>query len=228
MISLLHGEDFVASRKDLWRIKSEFTGEVVEIDGKTATKEQLVVVLGTPSLFGEKRLVVIENFLASKDIGKETFDKDSHWDLVLWEGKKLTVSQVADWQKRLASVRVLEFKVDPAIFKFVEAVRPGNGKQAISLLRECLRSEAIEVVYVMLVRQIRLLLLTGSKAKIGPEDFQKLSPWQRARLSTQAARFSQDQLQRFYKQLLEIDFQIKSGQEVADLATSIELLLLCL
>lgn len=134
----------------------------------------------------------------------------------IWKDHKLSATQIKELEKKYGQLAVEEFKTDPVVFKFLDSLRPGNEKVFMPLWSQYLKNEQPEVAFVMLVRQFRLML-----------DWQNpdLQPWQKNKIRNQADSFGAENLKSLYKKLLEIDYQIKSGQSAVDLQTSLELLL---
>jgi len=227
MITLLHGENIVASRKSLTQItqKAQQEGlEVASFDGKKIDLSQIRPALESGSLFGKNRLVVVENLVSSpkgKDkkrileyLSKGQFDND----LVLWEERQLKGQE----EKQFSQAKIQLFRLDPVIFRFLENIRPGNSKLTLQLLQELKRKEEAEMIFYMLIRQIRLLILAKD---LGAGGLSSLSPWQQQKLLTQAKYFTLDQLQKFYKELLKVDFHQKTSGDSYSLSSRLDLLL---
>lgn len=141
MITLLHGENTTASRKKLEEIKAGFTGEIVVLDGKTVTETEFVQATQSQSMFDQKRLVVVE--------GIPSFEiKNLEEEVVFWENKKIANSESL---KSLKSLKVEEFKTPAIIFKLTDSLRPGNGKGAVRVFRECLVTLDAEYIFLMIV-----------------------------------------------------------------------------
>ncbi len=224
MTTLLHGENITASRSRLLEIRSNFNGEVIILNGQSTPPQEVAMALTSASLFQDKKLVVIESALDIKNLPSP--DKGSPIDLILWEDGKLTAAQLNFLKKIFPDLKVEEFTVPPAVFRFLESLRPGEQKVFLPLWQTYIRTEVLEVAATMLTRQFRLLLLVKQKNP-GFEDLKSLAPWQISRLEQQSAAFTQSKLTLFLKELLEIDYALKSGKR-PDLQTSLELLLLSL
>lgn len=196
MITIYHGEDISASRKAL-------PPETTIIEAKDATAERLTQLIEGDSLFGEKKMVAIENL--------KTLPKGISGDLILWYDHKLTPGQL----KEFPDAKIQEFKLSEIVFKFAESIKPGNQKVMLPLFQQFCQQEFIEIVFTMIVRQFRLMLNPSA-----------LSGWQKDRIVSQSKHFTPDQLQATYKKLLAIDFEFKNGQAISDLTGSLELFLL--
>ncbi len=196
MITLFHGEDIGASRKAL-------PPEAIIIEAKTATAERLTQLLEGDSLFGDKKPVIIENL--------KILPKNISGDLILWFDHKLTPGQI----KEFSGAKIQEFKLSEVVFKFVESIKPDNQKVMLPLFEQFCRQEFIEIVFIMIVRQFRLLL-----------DTRQLAGWQKDRVVAQAKKFTPESLKSLYKKLLDIDFEQKNGLAISDLKGTLELFLL--
>lgn len=201
MITLLHGENVTASRKRLSEIKDNFDGEVVYADLNSS--------LESSSLFFSKRLLILENVLGVK---LPEIDNDN---LVFWEGKKLSATQITSFLKKYPKANVEEFKIDPVVFKFVESIGPGNQKVMMPLWKKYMATEEPEIAMTMIVRQIKLMLVN-----------ENMAPWQKERLARQASLFGEERLKKMLGELLEIDYKNKSGQSTVGLADLLEVWLL--
>lgn len=222
MIILIHGEDIASSRNFLTEQRQTHKGEVQLITPETTSPELLTQAFTSSSLFETNRLIILEGFFTGRKttVTKEIPKLESSANIIIWEGKKLTLGQISVIEKIFPGVSIKEFKQNQVVFKFVESIRPKNQKQMLTLLQEYFKVEIPEIVFSMIVRQLRLLLLIKS----GSAD--ELSPWQKSRLEAQAKSFNFEQLKSIYAQLLDIDFKIKSGQLAYNLPTAIELFLL--
>lgn len=213
MIYLLHGESTVASRTELGQLREKFKNhEVVIFDGKTVTPTQLLQATQSTSLFGTNRLVVVEN-LFSKRLAKKSTDivdfayvlsqLDTSQEIIFWEekelGKKMLELLPAKTDRAL-------FRPDRSLFAFVDGLKPGDGRHMLPLFERTLEKDAPEIVFALLVRQCRLLLMVKNGQT--PEE---LAPWQTRKFHLQATHFTLPQLLALYKRLFEIDVKIKTG-----------------
>lgn len=220
MIRLLHGDNLVESRKGLGTLISEARGkgaEVVFFSGKKITISDLRGALESGSLLGNNRLVVIENLLGgiqskekSKVIGYLK-DGDFDNDLVLWEEKEI---------KKTGLPKVFQeqvFKVNQIIFRFLESLKPGNQKEMLNLLLQLKQREEAEMVFYMLIRQFRYLILGKDN------ELSKMPEWQSRKFVSQSKFFSEEKLKEVYKSFLKIDFQQKTSSDSFSLYSRLDL-----
>jgi len=229
MITILHGDNVVASRRVLnekiEEAKGKRVAEVVRLDGKKVELSEIKQAMESTSLFGGERMVVIENLLtrpkskALSEIG-EYFGQQkpvASNQTILWEGKSLTPTSLKLFGP--GKTEILEFKPAAVIFKLTDAIRPGNAGELLTLLKECVKADSVEMVFYMLSRQIRLLLQSESN------DF-KMAPWQMTKIKNQRSKFKNEKILRIHEQLLLIDERVKTGQSQLGLEGELEMLLL--
>jgi len=229
MLVLLHGDNDLGIQNRLDQIKADHSGwETVFLDGKTNTVERIIQSFSSQSLFGEdKKLLIITNTFADKTLLGNLPVPEKSFDLIFVEHKKATATQIKDLQEKFGKISVEEAKENSAMFTFVEAIAPNSGL-AISILRSQMTDEVPEIIFTMIVRQFRLMLLAATNATEGPDDWKRLSDWQKGKLKTQAKKFTVDQLKSAFSKLAEIDRKIKTGQLPGSLREEMENFLLFL
>ena len=224
MITLIHGDNIEASRKEFNRQKDNAMGrEVRQLDGRSLDDGMLIQALESSSLFSGGTLVVIERLFGK--IGKNTkritayasiLNKAKDVDVVIWEEKELGPSIV----KQLLSVTNRSFMLPPQIFAFLDGVKPNNAKQLIPLYSSLIKEEAPELVFAMLIKRIRLLIqLADHQVPAG------ISPWQISRLTTQAKSFTMEQLIDLYKNIHDIEVLLRTGNAPFTIAQYTELMI---
>jgi len=233
---ILHGENIVLSRKRLTEKIGEFKtrlkgstlqkGEIIRLEGKTTNLTELKQAVESGSLFGQERLVVIENIFSCRPSKEKEeilgyLKKNNPENLIIWEGKTIDGRVLTPF----SGVKVEKFALTPIIFKFLDSLAPGNQKNSLFLLHQCLNQELPEMVFYMLARQVRLLIIA---ADLGEKGLSNLSEWQRVKFLRQAKKFNLGQLLHLYRQLLKIDWQQKTGETPLSLASQLDLLIACL
>lgn len=220
---ILHGDNLMASRQILTGKIKNFSGEVIRLDAKKINLTDLKQALETHSLFGQKKLVAIENlFSRQKSKEKEALTnylkENKPPNLIVWEGK--TIDGRALTSFKFAQIQKLV--VPTVIFKLVDSLSPQNKKNSLSWLSQCLKSQPAEMIFYMICRQINLLIIA---ADLGSEGLEKMAPWQKMNLVRQAKNFSLNQLIDIYRQLLEIEYQQKTGRASLPLKSQLDLLI---
>ncbi len=227
MITVLHGDDIVSSRKQLTELKAKFAAyEQVALIGEAAELSDVIQLFEANSLFDQKKLIILERFIETKDKKKlaltfNLFKKNPDCEVIFWEAKEIKKELLAFFPKQTT---VLLFKESQFIFRFLESLRPANAKQMLSLFHETLKNETDERVFYMLVRQFRLLLAISSSGKISETN--RLAPWQKTRLAIQAKYFSSERLIKLYRRLFILEKQLKTGTGALPLSHALDLFLL--
>lgn len=218
---IIHGDNQVESRQFLISQIEQAKAkdkEVVRFEGKEIEIEQLHQALEELSLLGKKKLVVIENLL-TKPPQKSIIDylnKNQPKNLIIWEEKEISQSKINQLK---AQARF--FKLPPIIFKFLDALLPGNSRHSLSLLKQAVGQSSAENVFYMLARQIRYLIIAN---QLGKKGLTGLHPFQQQKIAIQAKKFQLSQLLTLHRKLLYIDWQQKTGQAPMDLSAQLDLL----
>lgn len=223
MLQIFHGDNTALSRKllqDAIAKERQLGRQIQTLEGDKLTPRDLDSTLATANLFSQETLV-IENLLSrlrSKDkdaclelLAKYSGDKN----VLLWDKKEVTKANLS----KLPSVRVSLSKAPTALFSLLESLGPGSAKRSLALLHEVVASTEDIVVFTMIARQISSLIIIRSATS------PKFSPWQLAKLRSQAANWSDKQLTTFLSRLLQIDFAIKTGATKLSYTDHLDLLL---
>lgn len=232
MITILHGDEIVASRQQLSNLinlaKSQGR-EIIKLDGQKCDFSQIRQALESSSLFVQEKLVVFENLIKrvqkykDKEIPRYFIKSKIQVDVILWENKEFSQAIIKKFAKNPV-VRL--FKIPSIAFKFLESLKPHNAKYSLTLLQQYLEAAPAPVIFFMLIRQFRFLFLTKSNNKNGPSDFKKLAFWQKQKLTNQSRWFTIEKLKEIYKKLLEIEYKTKTGKTPFNLKEEIELFIL--
>jgi len=217
MITILHGDNYIASRNNLNQVT-----KAIKLDAKTTSLEELSQALESQSLFQDDQPIIIENLLslprsknkqALVDIVLRNVDKA----IYLWDKKTISAAV----KKQFKTAKIQEFKLTKSIFKFLDAIKPNNQKQILTFLHLSTDTDPIELVFYLLHRRISQLIV----ALDAPSDL-KGAPWQIGKLTSQAKGFTLNQLIKLHQKLTDIDYSIKTGQAALPMASQLDLLFL--
>lgn len=213
MIVLIHGDDTVSSRVKLQEEKVLHKDENIQfLDGTKITSTQLHEVFSSLSLFTLGKTVIIENLIGgpkskAKDQSLSILSTYSqNHSIILWEKSEVTKTILT---KYFTKSKVYLYTYPKILFSFLDSIGRRSPGEILQMFHELLRHTDAEMVYSMLVRQWRFLLIAKDLGRTG---LGMLSPWQAHKFVDQAGTFSIDQLQQSYRQLLSVDANIKSGQ----------------
>lgn len=227
MIKVFSGDNQAASREAYLNTIQQMQeqkglADKVDLLGDKVTLPELQQAIDTMSFFSSGRLVCIENLLSRRDSKekKEILSYLTNYtgdtQIILWEKQALTPSV----KKKISTLNHQEFKFSQKLFTFLDSIKPGNYSQSISLLNQTLLTESPELVFAMLIRQIRLLIQVADKGDV------RLAPWQRSRLEMQARALGLKTLLKFHDQLLQIDIDQKSSNKLLSLEQNLDRLIL--
>jgi len=211
MLILLHGDNIVASRNELTRLKEGAKGkEIRDINGKDISEQDLRQAVESLSLFGTTMLVVIENTFAS--IGRKEkqikllagiiSNASDAVDILLWEPKEIGKTVLSELKK----AKVQLYKTPPIIFEFLDSLLPNQTKKLVLVSEKTMESVPIELILYMTEMRVRQLIQV--KDNVTPE---KMSPWQAMRLTNQGKSFTMDKLLSMHTQLIDLEYSFKSG-----------------
>lgn len=187
MITIFHGDDLSLSRQAyLSTFEKMGESQVLHLDTKNINLDQINNFLQGGSLFAESQLIAIDNFFS---ITKSTQTKliplllNSKTDIVLWQDKMLTVVQL----KTFPQAKVQKFKADNHIFSCINSLKPHNLSRFIKQYHEICGKDLFDLFFYLLKGTIRRQLTTRSA-------------------------YSQPVLVKTYLQLIELEYQYKTGQ----------------
>lgn len=227
MITILHGENEVQSRQKLVSLLDEARTKGIEIhrvQAKKISRADLEEQLIRTDLFGSEKLVVIEG-LHSLPKGKAASElislvATSLTNIVLWEARALTATML----KQFPGAEAYEFKISKKLFAWLDSLsgRPTSTQQVASLklLHESLEQEDAMFCFIMLIRQVRLLIQVADG--VVPPG----APFMITKLKKQVQSFTPPQLQKMHERLTEMDINQKTSGSAIDLATQLDLFLL--
>jgi hypothetical protein len=245
MLTIIHGTDIAASRKYFLDQKQAHPDALL-LDAESVNLTDLAQVIEGGGLFGESKYIFIEQFLTKRKKSGDYKDiisyLDSHADehtIYLWENKELDIGT----QKAFKKATVKPFKLPQTLFLLLDSIKPDNGKQLITLFHQTIESTEVEMVFFMLIRQLRMLLALSSDGHprggrlersgshdspgVGGEiDEIKRLTWQKTKLQKQASLFKTSHLLTLYNQLFEIEKQQKTGKLSSSLISTIDFFLL--
>ena len=222
MVTIIHGDDVVSSRN--FFLAQKKSNEPI-LNGENLTFTQLVQSLEGGSLFGEEKVLLIENFfLKNSDAEIRTIanyvEKHTAFQFLFWEGKKLLQKHRSCFKDPV----IKQFLLPTVLFTFLQSVRPNN-KNSVLLLHKTIATTAVELVFSLLIRQFRLLLAVMDGSTNTIEEVKRLASWQLASLTRQANLFSVEELKTAYQKLFTIEKGLKTGTLPSTLVQSIDFFL---
>lgn len=221
MITIVCGEDLVASRSYFHEMVKEFKNKDIEVQNVSLDELQsMSEMIYSVSLFSQKRVFFMENVNTKlKSMDKKTsmvlsaIHRADGLELIIWEDRPSR-------ELKLSSLgKVKEFKLKKNIFVFLESFYPGNRREFLSILADLVDSSEERFIFLMLSRHTRNLILVK-------EDKQllKLASWQLYKLSKQAQRWTLANLILVYESMMKIDHNDKTSNSPFSIKESLDIL----
>ena len=219
MLTIIHGSDTTQSRKYFIDEKNKIKDAIL-LDADKVNLTDLTQILEGGGLFGETKYLFIEQLLTKRkksaeleNILKYLETNAAEHTIILWESKELERSAFNTFKKAI----IKPFKLPQTLFQLLDAIQPGNGKLLIKLFHLTVEITESEMVFFMLIRQIRILLALSGTADTPIDEVKRIQPWQKSKLESQARRFNTAHLLDLYDKL----FAIEAGQKTGTLTTSL-------
>ncbi len=191
---LLHGPAIEASRRKLQELRKKFNPDSVLVFEKGEDAGVILANLQTVSIFDEERLVIAENPVDS--FKPPVADDQLRVTLVLWFDSAVDV-------KKWPGFEILFFpeSKEVSVFHFLDYLVAKDTKAFLEA--EKLKKARLDIHYfiTMVFYLLRNLVVTPKTAP----------PFVRKKLADQRNRFSREEVVNLYKDILEIDFKLKSG-----------------
>lgn len=249
-VIIIHGEQIDKARSKLVefvQLARQQGKEVVTIPATTITEASLEEAFGSQDLFATPKMIVIEelNSLPTSNKKKAFIQKISEYiaeisntnnqnqnlnntqnDLILFEKRTLTATMLKPFVSPKAKTsgvpaEVFEFKVSKSTFTWLEMLGSRETpEKKLKLLHQAIDEEGEFFCFLMLVRQIKMLLQIKEGVAI------KGAPFMIAKAEKQAQNFDKAKLVQIYKKMLDIDLLQKTSQTKATLIQMLDLLTL--
>ncbi|MBM3205513.1 hypothetical protein FJZ41_01515 [Candidatus Shapirobacteria bacterium] len=224
---ILHGDNNELSRQrlrqEIERFKQKGKGEFLRFEAGELRLLELKQALASPTLMGQNQLVLVENLFGSRRTKEkekiiDDLKKSLPRNLIIWEAKKIDGRFLTAFKNQI----LLRFDLPAVVFKFLDSLAPKSAQNSLPLLHQSLTQNSPEMVFYLLARQIRLLILAVDLGKTG---LASMEPWRQEKLIRQGQKFGLKELLRIYRDLLRIDTQQKTGQSPFPLVSQLDLLI---
>lgn len=222
MITVLYGENSADSRKKYVSIRQEYIDKMYEIIDLTSEvlPELDKWLFNTQLLFAPKRAFFGQNLLSKKEhreILKKYDNAKIEAHFILWE------ENIDDKTAKyaFATAQLIPFKYPQNIFQLLDGLFPGNRESSLSLLSNISASIDENIIYYMVVKRVRELILL----KEG-QEIPKLAGWQKSRLSSQAQKWPLEKLCNFYDALYRIEVLNKTSGTPYSLKKALDILII--
>lgn len=222
MIIILHGENTIKSRDKLVELINQFKANnqsIIRLDAKKLDIPQLEENLLKNNLFGNEEIILIEELHSLPRSNKKNelinLIANSTKDILLWEKRSLTKTML----KKFPQAKVEEFKLSNSLFSWLDLFNPKTPiKKNLLALDQAINANGDYMCFVMLIRQISLLIYTKDGGQ--PAG----APFMISKLKKQAQGFSLNQLLKIHEKLFDLDERMKSSKNYLSLAQELDVL----
>ena len=190
---LLHGSAKSASRKKLIELKQKFDPNNVVVFEEGSDLQTIKTALFSQSLFTEQQLIIFENPVEEISLYQLP---TTNYQLILWFDHEIDPKKYQAFE-----ISFFPEAKEVSVFPFLDLLAAKDHRAFLEI--EKLRAGGFDIYYIltMVFYLLRSLAVTPRKAP----DFV------RKKLDRQREEFKAERITKLYKEMLEIDFKIKSG-----------------
>ncbi len=222
-IIVIHGDNEVEAKNYLFDLIQQFKTENFEIKRINQINFQfnyIEQILGENNLFVNKTILLFEYFLCQplKKIKPflDLFNKTQK-TLIFFDKKKIKETTL----KKIQINQIKEFKINNLLFQFLDSLKPHSHKPSLlTLYHQILEYNDAHFIFLMIVRQFKLLILTKKNKLTNQKSFMQ------QKLHRQANCFQSAQLEKLTKELLHLDYQLKKTLNLLDIKKELDIFLL--
>ena len=224
MLILIHGDDVIASKEKLRRELEDYANEEkIYLNGSKISTTEIILSCESQSIISTERAVIIENIFSKQmttekeKILKYLNSLKTSYKIILYEVNELDKKNIS---KYLPSAKTIRAQLPAFLFRFLETIGLEQAKASLEMMHKLKLQKSIEFILTMLIRQWHLLIIVKD-----PKSRQSsgLASWQIAKLLNQARLFDMDKLIASYRQLLQAEYQLKTGKTPYNLSQLLDL-----
>ncbi len=218
MFHIIAGEDTSRARARFVELKKSLQEKGITFTELTESSlDELGWKLASPSLFESPGGYVIDSILHKKKVQ----EKISAFDLANTHLIGFDTKSYEPALRRMYPTAQIEFfKLPTSLFSFLDSFTPGKAKYCVPLLKEIMTDENDPMIFFLLRKRIRDLILIRSGGKPSAKQ-----AWQVQRLATQANQWSLESLKKLYLNLFQIEKNTKTSSMTSSLQKSLETLI---
>jgi len=187
MVHLFHGDNFPASRHGFNEFIAQHPNFEILRSDKDTDPQNIMMFIGGQSLYSTQKLLAISNFFslpkATQDKLAKVINANPDTPFAVWQDKKLTLVQIKIFPQAKSQI----FNLSNQLYACLDAIKPHHTADFVKLYHQ-LDLDGIYDLFLYLIKGQFRRQLTG------------YSP------------FSASILQQSYLQLIELDYQNKTGQ----------------
>ena len=210
MVTIFEGDDNANIIRSISSIKKSYQpNNIYEIDGISKNPSTLLDILSSNSLFGSDQLIIIrihpnENIT----IDLSSYIKDPQTHVVLYGSLNARYANIKELKKSAKLIK-LEKKESSDNFALCDAIFfKRDKKESINLINKVVSwDENFYSLIPLMQTYVRNLISKDSKN----EYWLNLNPYFKSKFVKSAAKYSVDELEKLYLNLLDLEVKSKSG-----------------
>lgn len=227
MITILHGDNTVLSRQQLYDIleRQRTAGRSIKsFQASELDVPKLMSAVQPSSLFGDEQVVVVERLfrLRSKKQLEQFLSvlcDNCSSEIVIWEDKNIPAASLKPLQA--AQPNVQAFKTSPVVFQLLDLIgNPAQRAKLLQLLHHSYQQDSAEFVFSMIAGRIRQLIA------VSEGQTNAIKAFTLNKLRQQVRHFSLSKLLRLHEQLYQIDLAQKRSATLLTLEQQLDLFVL--
>jgi len=229
MLTVIHGDNLIKSREKLFQLKESAKNQgqqLTTLSVKKITAPALESALFAKDLFGQEHCLIIEELHSLAHSKKRTAFLEqiqkaaNFFEIILWEKKSLSSNNL----KKITQAKIFAYPMGKALWNLLDQLnpQPERKKQLLLLLSEAIDQDSAEFCLVMLIKRISELIAV----KVGGDLI--IHPFVKNKLKQQQLHFSLKQLLNIHQQLYQLDQKLKHSDNLLNLASELDLLLITL
>mgnify|MGYP001611414669 CR=1 FL=1 len=212
MLTFIHGDDVTNSRNQVLALLSG--KDYVTIDGKRAEEADLMTAFSNDGLFLDSKTIFIDGWGKMKPTVLKVcvehlvrIETEKGINVFVWEDKSIDKRKLAKFGK----AKVLPFMLPKYFFTFLDSFVPKNAQKLHQLLFQLYPSFAPEQILYALTNRVRQLLMIKQNDPNAFEEIQKMAPFQRSKIQSQARNWTEHDIIVVYKRLFECEVGMKTS-----------------
>lgn len=210
---IIHGDNTILSRQELHKHMDEartMGKQLIRLDGATVSPSDVEMNLGAMTFFGDEKVIIIEQLWSQRSVTKKNAVQNilinAQLPIILWQNKTLTATQLKPFASSKPDIRV--FKSSKATYSLIEKIGISDKVALITSLQKSCQEDTPEFVFIMCMRQMRMLLqlVCGLQPAGAPFAIQKAK--------SQVKRFNLESLLKLHQEFVQMDRLLKTSQNV--------------
>lgn len=203
-IYLIHGDNSLVSYQRLQEYQEKAKSKNWDVTIVENPDINITDIFRSNNLFESNRLVIIKKYPLVTDLALEYLNKSNeNLEIVIYHDKQIPITFI----KKLKNVKKNEeFKLSKFLWKFIESFYPGNVKNCLFYFHQTLISEPVELIFSILVGQIKDIYLF-----LDNNNNLQYQPWRLNNLKKQSEKYTMKKITDMINEMSEIDIKVKTS-----------------